>query len=91
MMDNTDEWSMAKVDIIDAYHMMACKKSEWQYLRAREGVYIDQCLPMGASSSCAMFQRISGAIAWITMNASPILYMVFYYLDDFLLLAKSKI
>ena len=86
-------WFMAKADLSDAYRMVPIKKSDWKYLGMRLGnsFFIDRCLPMGAASSCAIFQRISNGLAWMAMSASPAHCMVFNYLDDFLFLARSHI
>ena len=84
-------WFMAKADLSDAYRMVPIRKSDWKYLGMRLGndLFIDRCLPMGAASSCAIFQRISNALAWIVMSTSPTDCTVFNYLDDFLFLGRS--
>jgi len=82
---------MAKVDITDAYRMVPIDKSDWRHLGMAVGnlIYIDRCLPMGASSSCQIFQRISDAIAWVTTsNFSNC--KIFNYLDDFLILGPTE-
>ena len=84
-------WFMAKADLSDAYRMVPIKKSDWKFLGMRLGqdIFIDRCLPMGAASSCAIFQRISNALAWMIQSKSTTNCRVFNYLDDFLFLAKS--
>ena len=84
-------WFLAKADLSDAYRMVPIKKSDWKFLGMRLGqdIFVDRCLPMGAASSCAIFQRISNALAWMIKTISTTYCMVFNYLDDFLFLAKS--
>lgn len=84
-------WYMAKVDLTDAYRMVPINKNEWKYLgmRVGEDIYIDRCLPMGASSSCQTFQKISDSLTWIAMTSCPVRCHIFNYLDDFLLMARD--
>lgn len=88
-----EDWFMSKVDLTDAYRMVPIQKADWKYLGMRVGndVYIDRCLPMGASSSCQTFQKISDALAWMIMTTSPVVCNIFNYLDDFLILTKDVI
>lgn len=87
----TSEVYMAKVDLTDAYRMVPIRKQDWMHLGMAVGndVYIDRCLPMGAASSCQIFQRISDALAWLA-TPPTIEGRIFNYLDDFLILAYSK-
>ena len=88
---NPGSWFMAKADLSDAYRMVPIAKTDWKFLGMRLGseLFIDRCLPMGAASSCAIFQRISDAIAWMVKKSCPIYCKIFNYLDDFLFLARS--
>ena len=88
---NPGSWFMAKADLSDAYRMVPIAKTDWKFLGMRLGseLFIDRCLPMGAASSCAIFQRISDAIAWMVKTSSPAYCKIFNYLDDFLFLARS--
>ena len=92
MQEEAEDWYLAKVDLSDAYRMVPVKKQEWKYLgmRVEQDVYIDRWLPMGAASSCAIFQRISDAIAWMATVSCPWAVTAFNYLDDFLVLAKGR-
>ena len=58
---------------------------EWRF-------FVDKCLPFGASISCAIFQRVSNALAHILKSkVKHIVYKgVTNYLDDFLNIALSK-
>ena len=90
--DDEVDWYLAKADLSDAYRMVPIKKGEWKFLGMKVGddVYIDRCLPMGAASSCAIFQRISDAITWMATSSCPAAITVFNYLDDFLFLADGR-
>ena len=90
--DNETDWYLAKADLSDAYRMVPIMKEEWRFLgmKVGEDIYIDRSLPMGASSSCAIFQRISDAITWMATSSCPAAITVFNYLDDFLFLADGK-
>lgn len=83
---------LSKIDLKDAYRMVPIKKDQWKYLgmNIRGQYLIDRCLPMGAASSCQIFQRISDSIKWMVTNSSPSKIIIFNYLDDFLLLAKNQ-
>lgn len=87
-----DGWFMSKIDLADAYRMVPIKKSDWKFLGMRVGddIFIDRCLPMGASSSCQTFQKISDALAWLVMKTCAVTCTIFNYLDDFLILAKDN-
>lgn len=45
--------------------------------------YVDRCLPMGCSISCALFEAFSSFLEWVVRDVSGINSMV-HYLDDFL-------
>lgn len=47
--------------------------------------YYDKCLPMGASSSCQIFEKLSSSLQWIMLNkffAKGMSHMI----DDFFFL-----
>ena len=82
---------MAKTDIKSAFRIIpihpidfALLGMKWQNL-----YYFDRCLPMGCSSSCAIFEAFSTALEWLAMKrlgASGVLHI----LDDFLFIADSQ-
>lgn len=82
---------LAKVDLADAYRFVPVAKTDWQFLGMRVGTnfYVDRMLPMGAASSCKIFQRVSDAIAaaFLAYHQGPV--RVFNYLDDFLFVAGT--
>jgi len=51
--------------------------------------FFDRCLPMGCSSSCAIFETFSTSLEWLAkrrLGATGVLHI----LDDFLFIAKSE-
>ena len=50
--------------------------------------FVDKCLPFGAAISCAIFQAISDAIAWIVAVKAKKPYV--NCLDDYLFAAALK-
>ena len=82
---------MAKIDLADAYRCCPIHKDDWRYLgmQFEDKLLIDICLPMGLSTSCAIFQSISNSLAWWFRRAFADCEM-FNYIDDFLILAPNK-
>ena len=83
---------MAKVDLSDAYRLVPINQCDWQYLGIKVGgkFYIDRMLPMGAASSCQIFQRISNTLKEMLLNQCQTKVTVFNYLDDFLFVTTSR-
>jgi len=83
--------TLCKLDLKDAYRMVPIKRADWKYL----GMYVsgeylvDRCLPMGAASSCQIFQRISDAISYSMSAVISVPHRIFNYLDDFLIITES--
>ena len=76
---------MAKVDIEAAFRIIPVAPSDRPLLgfRWRDLYYMDAVLPMGCSSSCAIFESFSTALEWIamrTLGATKVIHV----LDDFL-------
>ena len=82
---------MAKSDIKHAFRLIPLHESQWKYLifKFENQWYIDICLPMGAKSSCAIFESFSSAIEWIMRHKLGIKNVV-HILDDFLILNVGK-
>ena len=82
---------MAKVDIESAFRIIPILPADRPLLgfRWRGLYYMDAVLPMGCSSSCAIFETFSSALQWIAETKLHVTAMV-HFLDDFLLLATSK-
>ena len=65
---------------------------DWKFLGicVNGKYYIDRMLPMGAASSCKIFQRISDSLREMFIRRKPVEVDVFNYLDDFLFVASSQ-
>lgn len=61
---------MAKTDIEDAFRVIPIHPADYYLLGFTwEGqYYYDKCLPMGASSSCQIFESFSSALQWVMEN-----------------------
>lgn len=82
---------MAKTDIKSAFRIIPVHSDDHPLLGMKWNnlYYYDRCLPMGCSSSCAIFEAFSTALEWIAIHrlgASSVLHI----LDDFLFIADSK-
>ena len=77
---------MAKVDIEEAFRIIPIQFSDRHLLgmHFKGHFYYDNCLPMGASSSCKIFETFSRAIQFI-LNERIRVNNVSHILDDFLL------
>lgn len=82
---------MAKTDIESAFRIIPIHPLDYQLLGFHfKGLfYYDRCLPMGASSSCSIFNCFSSALKWIAQSKLAIHHII-HILDDFLILEKSK-
>lgn len=61
---------MAKTDIKSAFRIIPIHPSDYSLLGMKwQGrYYFDRCLPMGCSSSCAIFEAFSTALEWLALN-----------------------
>ena len=87
---------VGKSDMSSAFRHVPMAKDQWWLLvmkathptTGKTYYFVDKCLPFGASISCAIFQAISDAIAWIVSvrcRKSNV-----NYLDDYLFAAALK-
>ncbi len=83
-------WLM-KTDIKSAFRIVPIKPEEYPLMGIKvDGkYYFNRTLPMGASSSCAIFEEISSAVEWIAREKLSI-PGTHHLLDDFLLAAPSQ-
>lgn len=83
---------LAKIDLADAYRIVPIRREDWKFLGicVNGQYYIDRMLPMGASSSCQLFQRISDGLKSMALKILPPNVDIFNYLDDFLLIAGTQ-
>ena len=82
---------MVKTDIKSAFRIIPVHPGDHPLLGMKwENLYYyDRCLPMGCSSSCAIFEAFSTALEWIAIHrlgTSSVLHI----LDDFLFIADTK-
>lgn len=82
---------MAKTDIKSAFRIMPIHPEDYHLLGMtfNNSYFFDRCLPMGCSSSCAIFEAFSSSLEWLAINklhASGVLHI----LDDFLFIAQTE-
>ena len=79
---------MAKMDIEDGFRNIPIHPTDYHLLGFQwEGqYYYDKCLPMGASSSCQIFEKLSTALHWIMINKYKAAGMS-HLIDDFFFIA----
>ena len=76
---------MAKCDIEDAFRLVPIHPTDYHLLGFTWNnlYYYDRCLPMGASSSCQIFESFSSSLHWIMENKYCAAGMS-HIIDDFL-------
>lgn len=81
---------LAKTDIEAAFRLLPVHPDSFRYLGCcwDGGFYVDKCLPMGCSVSCAFFERFSSFLEWVVRQESRV-SSVLHYLDDFLFLGPA--
>ena len=81
---------LAKSDIQAAFRIIPINPLDYHLLgfKWKDKYYFDRCLPMGASSSCQIFETFSTALQWIIENYLPG-SKVLHVLDDFLFISKT--
>ena len=81
---------MSKTDIKSAFRIVPVDPADYHLLgfKWRDGFYYDRCLPMGCSSSCAIFESISTGLEWIIKQRLTNV-SVLHILDDFLFIGPS--
>ena len=82
---------MAKTDIDSAFRLVPIHPDDHELLGIMwEGqYYFDTCLPFGASSSCAIFERFSSSLQWIAATQFNIRDSI-HILDDFLFMGPPS-
>ena len=81
---------LAKSDIQAAFRIIPISPIDYPLLgfKWKNKYYFDKCLPMGASSSCQIFERFSTSLEWILHNYMPNI-KILHVLDDFLFIAPT--
>ena len=82
---------MAKTDVKSAFRIIPIHPNDYPLLGMKwENLYyFDRCLPMGCSSSCAIFEAFSTALEWLALHRLGASW-VLHILDDFLFIAESE-
>lgn len=82
---------MAKVDIESAFRIIPISPLDRPLLgfQWKGKFFMDAVLPMGCSSSCAIFESFSTALEWVATTKLGITAMV-HVVDDFLVMANSE-
>lgn len=82
---------MAKADIQDAFRIIPIHPDDYKLLGfSWQGhYYYDRCLPMGASSSCQIFESLSCSLQWSMCEKLGALGMS-HMLDDFFFIGSKN-
>jgi len=82
---------LAKTDISEAFRLIPLRPSDYMLtgFKWKDSYYYDKCLPMGASSSCKIFERVSDSLIYIMRSCFNMPNIV-KVLDDFLFIAPSE-
>ena len=80
---------LSKSDIQSAFRLLPIHPNQYHLLSFRWNnlYYYDRCLPMGARSSCQLFELFSSALQFILENKE--IKFIVHYLDDFLIANSS--
>ena len=81
---------MAKSDVESAFRLLPIKPDQYHLLclKWKDEYYVDRCLPMGARSSCALFEKFSTALEHIANRKG--VTSITHYLDDFFLANRTS-
>ena len=82
--------ALAKTDVKNAFRLIPISPGDYDLLGIFwEGkFYFDKCLPMGASSSCKIWEAFSTALEWIARYKLDI-PGILHLLDDFLIIDNT--
>jgi len=82
---------MAKSDIKDAFRLIPLDPRDYHLtgIKLNGKYYYDKCMPMGASSSCNIFEKFSDALVYI-LNTHYGESNVVKILDDFLFIGDTE-
>lgn len=82
---------LAKVDIESAFRLLPVHPESFRLLGCHwdDEFYVDQCLPMGCSISCAIFEQFSSFVEWVVRDVSGV-NSIIHYLDDFLCIGPAE-
>jgi hypothetical protein len=76
---------LEKMDLKSVFRLLPVYPGDFDLLgfKIEEKCYIDKCMPMGCSVSCATFERFSTVLHWVIENKSGS-KSIDNYLNDFL-------
>ena len=82
---------ISKTDIESAFRIIPIAPADYDLLGfTLDGkYYYDRCLPMGCSSSCQLFERLSTALQWVMINKYGAFGM-WHLLDDFVFVGPPR-
>lgn len=82
---------LAKTDIEAAFRLLPVHPESLRFLGCfwEGGFYVDRCLPMGCSLSCAYFEAFSSFLEWVVREVSGCTSVI-HYLDDFLCIGSGS-
>ena len=82
---------LAKMDVLSAFRLLIIHPDDFELFgfKFKGKFYIDKCLPMGCSASCALFEKFATFIEW-TVRYKSRLDSIEHYLDDFLFAGKAE-
>ena len=82
---------LGKMDISNAFRLLPVRPEDFCLLgfTFQDKYYIDKCLPMGCSISCALFEKFSTFLHWALEQKSQMTDLI-HYLDDFLFAGKQN-
>ena len=82
---------LSKLDVKSAFRLMPLTSSQFPLMGVQfsGNYYIDAFLPMGASSSCRIYQEFSNAFTHILLHDGKIPHVI-SYLDDHLIISKCS-
>lgn len=82
---------MGKMDLKNAFRLLPCYPGDFDLLGIKLGdmYFIDKCMPMGCSISCATFETFSTFIEWVIKVRTGI-DSIDHYLDDFIFMSIRK-
>ena len=80
---------MAKCDIRSAFRLLPVLPEQYHLLGMKwnDNYYFDKCMPMGARSSCNLFELFSTGLEFISKKAN--INYIIHYLDDFMIVGRS--
>ena len=98
LINKTHTICVGKTDLFSAFHVLPLKIKCfcWLILMAQDPkdgkwkIFVDKCLPFGASISCSHYQRFSNALRHITQFKPGQKKAITNYLDDFLFVAIDR-